>query len=126
MSEADEQKEIVRWFRAQYPEHAMSLRISQTGGHIGKGRSAAIRNSQSRAMGRVNGESDIAILLPRGGYGALLIEHKAKGSAHKATPEQIAYVEYHNNIGNCACITRGVDAATAAIKTYIEATQERL
>ena len=120
MSEADEQKAIVSWYRAQYPRFARNLRVSQTGGHRGKGKMAAIRNSQVKGQGGVVGESDLAILLPRGGYGSLLIEHKAEGSAHKASQAQIDYIEHHNNTGNMAVITRGVGAAIAAISTYME------
>ena len=119
MSEDDEQKEIVRWFRTRYPEHAMSLRVSQSGGFRGKGRTGAIRTARLTAMGAVTGESDIAILLPKGGYGALLIEHKAEGSAHTATTAQQEYIDYHNSIGNLAIITRGVHVATAAIEQYM-------
>ena len=121
LSESDEQKEIVRWFRSEYPEFAKCLRVSQSGGYRGKGRQGAIRSALIKAMGGVTGESDIAILLPRGGtYGSLLIEHKAAGGAHKATPAQIDYIDYHNGIGNMAVITRGVEAAKAAIRQYIE------
>ena len=119
MSETQEQITIVAWFRSQWPQYALSLRVSQSGGFKGKGSRGAIRMSQIKAQGGVTGESDIAILLPRGRFGCLLIEHKAEGGLYKATDKQRAYLDYHNSIGNCACLTRGVDAAKAAIKTYM-------
>jgi len=119
MSESDEVREIVRWFRLQYPEYALCLRVSQSEGKKGGGTSAAIAWSKRVAMGVVKGESDIAILLPRNGWGCLIIEHKAEGGTHKATMEQTAYITHHNHIGNCAVLTRGIDAAKAAIKAYI-------
>jgi len=121
LSESDEQKEIVAWFRSQWPQYALSLRVSQSGGYRGKGKQGAIRTAQVTAMGGVTGESDIAILLPRGRFGCLLIEHKAEGGLHKATPKQSEYLDYHNDksIGNCACLTRGVDQAKAAITVYM-------
>lgn len=119
MSESEEQREIVRWFRVTYPEHGMSLRVSMSGLNYGSGKRGAILAKHVRSQGVVAGESDIAILLKRGVYGALLIEHKADGSAHKATPDQERYIEYHNAIGNCAIITRGVEAAKAAITAYM-------
>lgn len=119
MSESDEQKAIVSWFRTQYPQYALCLRVSQSGGYRGAGRKGAIRTAQIAAMGGITGESDIAILLPRGGFGSLLIEHKADGGAHKATDAQLEYIRHHNACGNCAVVTRGIEAALAAIKQYM-------
>jgi len=124
MSEGTEQREIVKWYRETYPEYARSLRISQTGGHIGKGKSAAIRNAHSRSMGRVDGESDIAILLPRGPYGCFLMEYKASDGLYKATKKQEDYLEYHLTVGNLAVLCRGVDVAKAAITQYMELPDE--
>jgi hypothetical protein len=70
-------------------------------------------------MGAVKGESDICIMLPRGGFGSLVIEHKAEGSRHVTSPSQIAYIQTHNAVGNCAIVTRGVEAAKAAIRQYM-------
>ena len=120
-TETEEQKEIVAWYRETYPQYAMSLRASQSGGFRGKGKAGAIRTANITAMGGVTGESDLAILLPRGDFGSLLIEHKADGSAHKATEAQLAYIEYHNSVGNCAVVTRGIEAAKAAIQAYMDA-----
>lgn len=119
MRECDEQREIVAYFRERYPQYAMSLRVSQTGGHRGKGKMAAIRNAQVKGMGGVVGEADIAIMLPRGGYGSLIIEHKATGGKHPVSKAQQEYIDFHNAVGNCAIITRGIGAAIAAIDTYM-------
>jgi hypothetical protein len=119
-SEADEQREFVAWFRATYPQHAHCLRVSQTGLHRGKGRMAAIRNAQVKGLGGVVGEADIAILLPRGGYGCLVVEHKRAGGAHKVTPAQQYYLNQHAATGNCAASTRGLEALKAAVSAYIE------
>lgn len=121
MSESDEQRAIVAWFRAEYPEFAKCLRVSQSEGQKGGGRKAAIGWSKRVAMGVVKGESDIAILLPRGGFGSLLVEHKADGSKHTTSEDQIDYINHHNSasVGNCAIVTRGVDMAKAAIRQYM-------
>ena len=120
MTEANEQKQAVAWFRDTWPEHAMSLRVSQSGGFIGKGRAGAIRRSKITAEGGVTGEADIALLLPKGGYGALLIEHKGAKQAHKLTDKQQEYLDYHNSIGNLAVSTRGLEALKAAVLAYME------
>ena len=118
-TEDDEQKEIVSWFREKWPQYANSLRMSQSGGYRGSGRKGAIRTARLTAMGAVTGESDIAILLPRGGFGSLLIEHKAGEAIRGATEKQLDYIRYHNAVGNCACVTKGVDMAMAAINQYM-------
>jgi hypothetical protein len=119
MSESDEQKLIVAHFRKTYPQHVKALRVSQTGGYKGKGRQGAIRAALIKAMGGVTGEADLCILVPRKAFGCLIIEHKADGSSHKASKDQLDYLSYHTLIGNCAVLTRGVDAAIAAIDTYM-------
>jgi len=77
------------------------------------------RIAKEKAHGFVTGEADIAILLPRGGYGCLLIEHKADEAVKGATESQLEYIRYHNANGNCACVTKGFDMAVAAIDTYM-------
>ena len=118
-SESDEQKQIVAYFRQRWPQYALSLRVSQSGGYRGAGRKGAIRTAQVAAMGGVTGESDIQIALPRKGFGSLFIEHKSDEAMRGATEAQLAYIRYHNEIGNCACVTKGVDMAIAAIDTYM-------
>lgn len=120
MTESDEQKAIVSWFRNTYPDHVRSLRVSMGGVNFGYGAKAARKQAMMRSQGVVDGEADIAILLPRNGYGALLIEHKAGGSDHKASPEQREYLEYHMKVGNCAVVTRGIDMAITAIRVYMD------
>jgi len=119
MSETAEQKIIVKWFRTQYPEYAMCLRVSQSGGYRGSGRKGAIRTALITAMGGVTGESDIAILIKRGDFGSLLIEHKKDDAIRGATDAQLEYIQFHNRIGNCAVVTKGIDMAKAAIVQYM-------
>ena len=119
MSESAEQKAIIAWFRAEYPEYSMCLRVSQSGRRSGTSKRAAIAWAAQVAMGAVKGESDICISLPRGGFGSLLIEHKAEDSKHDTSPSQLDYIQSHNAVGNCAIVTRGVEAAKAAIRQYM-------
>ena len=109
----------MSWFRATYPDLTRCLRVSQSGRRSGGSRRAAIAWSSQVSQGAVLGESDIAILLPRGKFGSLLIEHKAQGSKHPTSEDQLAYVEFHCKIGNCAVVTRGIEAAKTAIQTYL-------
>jgi hypothetical protein len=130
LSETEEQKEIVDWFREAYPQYAMCLRVSQFGNHRGNSRkAAAIRTAKAKSQGAVKGEADIAILLPREArhgkiFGCLLIEHKSASGSHPISPEQQDYMDFHNDedIGNVAISTRGIDMAIAAILAYIQET----
>ncbi len=123
MTETEEQAKIVAWFRETWPEHALSLRVSQSGGFIGSGRSGAIRRAKIHAQGGVTGEADIVILLPKGGYGALVIEHKRLKGSHKVTPDQEKYLDYHNSIGNLAKTSRGVEHCKSIILEYMSLRQ---
>ena len=119
MSEASEQREFVTWFRTRYPQYALSLRVSQSGAYRGSGTKGAIRTSQARLQGAVKGEADIAILVPRGTFGCLLVEHKKAGGRHQVTTEQQEYLDYHNRLGNCAVSTQGLGALQAAVTAYL-------
>ena len=119
--EGKEQKEFVAWFRARWPEHASSIRVSLRGLNFGSGKRAAIMVKHIKAQGSVDGESDIAILLPKGGYGALLVEHKGEGMDRRLTDSQADYLGYHNLIGNLAVTTRGLDELKAAVENYMGA-----
>lgn len=119
MSETREQIDVTNWFKGKWPEHVASLRPSMNG-LSRRGRAGAILWNSMKALGASTGDADFAILLPKGGYGCFLAEHKAADSSHKLTPAQIEYIEYHNRIGNCAVSTRGTDALKAAIESYME------
>ena len=121
MSEATEQKEFVTWWRATYPEYAHCLRVSLTGLNFGAGPKAARMVNHIRSQGITVGESDILIALGRGGWNALVIEHKAADGKHKVTPEQQAYLDAHAREGNCALSTRGIESLKAAVMAYMDA-----
>lgn len=119
MSETQEQKDFVVWFRDEYPQYAHCLRVSMSGINHGGGKRGAIMANYFRSQGVVDGEADIAILVQRNDFGSLVIEHKADDSEHKLTKEQIVYLELHNASGNCAISTRGIDALKSAVKSYL-------
>ena len=110
---------MVAWFRKKYPAHVKSLRVSQSGGHRGKGKMAAIRIAKAKGQGEVKGEADIVILLPKGGYGCLVIEHKGENQGHSLSNDQQEYLDYHNACGNLAISTRGIYELTSRIEDYM-------
>jgi hypothetical protein len=120
-TETHEQKEWFSWFSEEYPEFIKCVRVSQSGAHRGKGKNAAIRIAKAKGQGEIPGEADIALLLPRGGYGSLLIEHKGLGQGHSVSDDQAEYLEHHNKaeIGNLAVSTRGLEALKEITSWYI-------
>ncbi len=121
-NEWHEQQAIITWYRELWPQHYRALRVSMNGLNLGGGRKAARMISQMRAQGMVDGEADIAIMLPTEAYGGLIIEHKALGSKHDMTEGQRDYLQYHRDIGNQAFMTRGVEEAKEVIASYMALT----
>lgn len=117
--ETAEQKEFVKWFRSEWPEHAQALRVSLRGLNFGSGKRAAIMVKHIKAQGSVDGESDIAIMLPKGGYGGLLVEHKGEGMGRTLTEDQADYLGYHNLVGNRAVSTRGLEELKQVVQEYM-------
>jgi hypothetical protein len=117
--ESKEQAEVIKWFRAEYPEYAKSLRSSMNG-LPRHGRQGAVLWNIMKQQGCTKGEPDFALLLSKGGFGALVIEHKAEGQPHKLTDEQQEHLDYHIGIGNCAVSTKGIEAFKAVIVAYLE------
>ena len=112
------------WFEATYGEYIKSLRVSSAG-LPRHGRKGAIQWNMMKGQGVQKGESDIALCVPRGGYGAMMIEHKGKGMTHKTTKEQQDYLDHHNKIGNFAISTRGLPELIAAVSTYMDFEYEK-
>lgn len=119
MAETQEQIKVMDWFKLQWPEHAWSLRPSMNG-LSRRGRAGAILWRTMQALGASKGDPDIAILLPKGGFGCFVAEHKAADKPRDLTKEQAEQLDYHRAIGNCAVSTRGEEALKAAIITYME------
>lgn len=119
MSEAEEQKQIIEYFQANWPEYRRCLRVSLAGLNFGSGRRGSIMKNHVRSQGIQDGESDILIALARGNFGALVIEHKKADALRGATDSQLDYIRFHNSIGNLAMVTKGPEMAIAAIDEYM-------
>lgn len=109
----------MTWFTERWPEHKNSLRVSMNGITFNNRKWGSIMWNKMRSLGVQKSEADIAIMIPKGGYGGFLSEHKAAGQPHKLSEEQQAYLDYHNSIGNCAVSTRGLEALKAATIAYM-------
>lgn len=117
--ESSEQRDFVKWFRETYPGHRKSLRVSMAGMKRQGRVSGARMWNMMKSQGLEKGEADIVIALPRGQYGALVIEHKGAGQSHKVTEDQEAYLEYHASIGNLAASTRGEEELQQVVQDYM-------
>jgi len=116
--EKKEQRDAFLWFKDKYPAHVKSWRASMS--DVSKrGRAGAILWNTMKSQGVQKGETDIAILIPKGSYGSLLIEHKGEGMSREVTEDQREHLDYHNSVGNCAISTRGLEALKAAIDVYM-------
>ena len=72
-----------------------------------------------KSQGSVAGESDLVIMLQRGDYGCLVIEHKGEGMTRELTEAQQTYLNVHNSLGNLALSTRGLDELQKTVTEYI-------
>jgi len=116
--EAAEQAQFVSWFRAHYPKDVFALRTSMAGVPR-HGRKGAVIWNFMKSQGINKGEPDIALLIPRGCYGSLVIEHKGDGMSRQLTGEQAQALAYHEEIGNMAVQTRGLDELISVVEDYL-------
>lgn len=115
MTEAQEQKLFVQWFRKSHPKLSRSLRVSLNGS-LGHGAKAARRVSGLKGQGFVTGESDIFIAVPASEFHGLFIEMKVIGGV--VSPEQRDYLTYMRNLGYATAICYSGNEAIAEFKAY--------
>jgi hypothetical protein len=119
VSETSEQKVLIAWFRRKWPEYAHCLRVSLSGLNFGSGRRGAIMTNHVRSLGIHPGEADILLALPRDNFGSLVIELKRTAGQHGYSVDQLAYLERHNSVGNCAVGCDGIEHAKEVVTRYM-------
>lgn len=112
--ESDLQKVCVSWFRAQYPSHAPMLFAVPNGGARSRTEAAIMK-----AEGVTAGVSDLILLEPRGGYGALCIEMKTRDKDSRQRPSQKAWQEAAEKAGNRYVVIRSFEAFRAVVTEYM-------
>ena len=120
MSEHDEQKALVSWFKLKYPEYFI---IALTNGAMLAGNTASRSRQMNKlkAEGLVKGASDLFIAVPRNGKAGLFIEMKDKGKTLcHVKPEQKLFLEKVAAIGYAAHWCAGFDAAREVIEDYLK------
>lgn len=120
------QQACVAWFNAKYPslsgmlfavpndgKRAMKMIRTSTGYNT-----ICVGGSRKKAEGLVAGVSDLILLVPRGGFGALCIELKTpKGRQSAAQKEWQRKAEM---AGNKYIICRDVETFSEEIKKYLD------
>ena len=119
MTESQEQKELIDWFKKQYPKYSKSIRLSMNGINLGGGKKAAIMINHLKSQGMVPGESDLFFAIPTKGYHGLFIEFKSTNGAHKLTDDQAEYIGYMTLLGYRAECCKGIEDAKQLISEHI-------
>lgn len=120
MSEWDEQKELIKWFKTEYPEHEKCISLSMSGCNFGSGKKAAMMINQLKSQGWVKGEADLRFLVARQGFHGLVVEFKAMAGTHPLTDEQSKYLDYMQSQGYLAVCIKGLEAAKMCIAAYFK------
>ena len=113
--ESQLQRQCVAWFRLQYPKHARLLFAVPNGG-----RRSRIEAAIMKAEGVTAGVSDLILLEPRGGYGALCIEMKTKESGSGQTEKQKEWQAATEAAGNKYVVCRSLDSFMAEVTKYMD------
>ena len=112
--ESDLQKVCVSWFRAQYPSHALMLFAVPNGGARSRTEAAIMK-----AEGVTAGVSDLILLEPRGGYGALCIEMKTTDKSSRQSDRQKEWQHKAELMGNRYVICRTLDEFRQIVDEYM-------
>ena len=113
--ESQLQRQCVAWFRLQYPKHARLLFAVPNGG----GRSR-VEAAIMKAEGVTAGVSDLILLEPRGGYGALCIEMKTGSKSSRQSESQKGWQEATEAAGNKYVVCRSLDTFMAEVTKYMD------
>jgi len=114
MSESNEQKSVIDYFRAKWPKLIIYS--------IPNGQNIPSHQGRKKAKkeGLLAGVSDLFIAVPRGQYHGCYIEMKAKGKTQcSVSPEQKAFIEYAHWQGYQAGWCAGADEAIKFIDGYM-------
>lgn len=124
-AESYTQQACVAWFNAQYPSlsgllfavpndcrRTMRTVVTRTGY-----KTVCVGGQRKKAEGMVAGVSDLILLVPRGGFGALCVELKTK--IGKQSESQKEWQRKAEMAGNKYIICRDVETFSEEIKKYL-------
>ena len=122
MAETTQQKALIRWFRANYPQLSLNLFSIPNGANFSAAAPAKRfgQINKLKAEGMQKGVPDLFLAFPCNGFAGLFIELKDEGKTLcSLSKEQADYLELLNDCGYCAVWAAGFDIAKAAIETYL-------
>lgn len=119
ITEKEEQKAVVKWFRCQYRKYWRCLIAIPNGAFLAGDMQARVRQAASlKAQGLVPGVSDLFLAIPKKEFHGLWIEMKTpKG---RGTVEQVEFSSLMAELGYAAFICKGQESAIETIKKYME------
>lgn len=125
-AESYTQQACVAWFNAQYPslsgllfavpndgKRTMKMIRTNTGY-----KTICVGGSRKKAEGMVSGVSDLILLVPRGGFGALCAE--AKTEKGRQSPAQKEWQRKVEMAGNKYIIFRDVETFSTEVNNYLK------
>lgn len=108
------QRACVKWFRDQYPEHALMLFAVPNGGARSRTEGAIMKGE-----GVTAGVADLILLEARGGWGALCLEMKTRDKASRQSDSQRAWQAAAEAAGNRYVVVRSEQAFRAVVGEYM-------
>lgn len=108
------QRQCVAWFRLQYPKLARLLFAVPNGG----GRSK-VEAGIMKAEGVTAGVSDLILLVPRGGHGALCIEMKTDSRGSRQSEAQKEWQKDVESQGYMYVVVRTLDEFMKVVRDYL-------
>ena len=113
MTEHEIQSQLVRWFRAEYPDDYWSFfSVPNAGMRSG------IAGKRMREEGLVKGVSDLILLMPRGKYHGLCLELKTEIGV--VSRQQADFLHASQQQGYCAMVAKGLKDAIGKLRWYVE------
>lgn len=113
-AESEIQRSCVRWFREEFPGHALMLFAVPNGG----GRSR-VEGAILKGEGVTAGVSDLILLEARGGFGALCIEMKTRSKRSGQSDRQREWQAAAEAAGNRYVVARSLEAFKRAVYEYM-------
>lgn len=113
LSEHDEQRNLVHWFRLQYPHLARCFFAIPNGGH----RNILVAKKM-KDEGVMRGVADLFLMLPRNGCHGLFIEMKKSSGGHQSE-EQKEFQKTCLLTGYKYFLARGCKDAMDFLKEYL-------
>lgn len=119
MTESQEQKELIKWFKSTYPQYEKSIRLSMSGINLGGGKKASIMINYLRSQGMIDGEADLIFLVPAKDFHGLVMELKSTEGKHELKDNQAEYLDYMASLGYMSICCKGLVSAKESIVAYL-------